>query len=130
MNSYQLHQQLIRKFKLDAQEVIKGIRIFDRHVGLFYRKNGDPIKINHAGMADCYALLGIHGTIMLHMEFEFKTGKARQSKSQKVWQRFIESNSGIYMVIREDYHDDLEKLKKRVEKLKKIIQTLSKTGEF
>lgn len=111
MNNYLAHQNLIKKFKIDAQKEISGIRIFDNVVGLFYRKTGQPIKIGIKGMSDCYALIPTKFGL-IYIALEFKTGSAVQSKEQKIWESFIKKNNGIYMVIREDYADEIEKLKK------------------
>lgn len=132
MGSYIDHQNLIGKFKIDIQKEIKGIRLFDRHVGKFILtrfikdylsgkcKFSDwkryLISINFTGMADCYAMMPTKFGIM-HIEFEFKTGSARQSKEQKTWQKYIENNNGIYMVIREDYDNSIQELKNRVNRL-------------
>lgn len=113
MSYYKRHQNLIKKFKIDLIKEIPSIRIFDNHVGLFYTKNNTPIKIGINGQADCFALFpSIHG--LLYISLEFKTGNARQSKDQKNWQKFIEKNNGIYMIIRDDYYSQIEDLKKRL----------------
>lgn len=116
MSDYKKHQELIKKFKLDAYDEIPGIRIFDRHVGLFYRKNGTPIRINKPGMADAYAIIPFKFGL-LHVEIEFKTGSAKQTKQQITWQKFIEAKGGIYLLVREDYHNSIQELKNRVESL-------------
>lgn len=113
-DKYSPHQILIKKFKVDIIKKIPKIRVFDQHVGLFYRKNGSPIKIGINGQSDCYGLLPTkHG--LIYICFEFKTGNAKQSKDQKIWENFIIKNNGIYMVIREDYHNSIQELKNRLE---------------
>lgn len=129
-NKYYEHQQLIKKFKLLAQKEIKGIRIFDRHVGKFvlirfiilvlkgkakladYKKN--MIAINKKGMADCYALYN-SGKFLIHLELEFKTGNANQSPDQKQWQKIIENMGGFYLIIRNE--------KKAVNDIKNYLKT-------
>ena len=120
MGSYHEHQELIKRFKIDIQQEIKGIRIFDRHVGKFLTMRAVKdisnwkhhiVSINKKGMADCYALYN-NGQTLIHLEFEFKSGNARQTKEQKIWQKFIENNNGIYKVIREDYHQSILEIKK------------------
>lgn len=116
-NYYQEHQNLIGRFKILAQEEIKDIRIFDRHVGKFVlmRFIQDMIKgrcqfsdwrryiiaINKVGMADCYALVPTK-VGLIHVELEFKTGKAVLSKAQKNWRRFILSMNGIHVTVRNE----------------------------
>lgn len=116
MGSYLEHQNLIKKFKTIIQEEIPGIRVFDRHIGLLYTKRGTPIRINIKGMADCYALLPTDFGL-LHLEIEAKTGNARQSKEQKVWQKYIEKSGGDYFILR-DIEETIREIKKRVEKAK------------
>ena len=80
--------------------------IFDRHVGLFYIKRivkgiGKllPIKINKKGMADCYGLITTkYG--LIHIEIEFKSGAAIQTKEQKEWEKFTRCKKGSYFLVR------------------------------
>ena len=102
MGSYQEHQNLIKRFKFLAQKEIKGIRVFDRHVGLLYTKKGRSVKINRKGMADCYALFPAE-IGLIHIEIEAKTGNSRQTKEQKQWQKFIENNNGLYILMRNEF---------------------------
>ena len=101
MNRYKEHQILIKKFKLQAAKELPDLRLFDRHVGTFFTHQNRPIKINRKGMADCYGLLKTECGL-IHIELEFKTGKARQTYEQKMWQDFIKSMNGLYIVVRED----------------------------
>lgn len=108
-DQYFAHQELIKRFKLLATQELPKLRIFDRTVGLFYAKrvNGGcidytPIKINSPGMADAYGIYRTDNTL-IHLEFEFKTGKAVQNKDQKNWENFIHSMNGKYMVIRDEH---------------------------
>ena len=114
MSYYANHQKIVQLFKLELQKLLKNkIRIFDRHVGLFFTKNNTPININQRGMADLYALLkSDYG--LIHLEFEIKTGNARQSKYQKNWEKTIEDLNGLYFIIRDPKNDAIkifEKLK-------------------
>jgi hypothetical protein len=107
-NQYFNHQELIKRFKLLAMKEIPNLRIFDRTVGLFYAKriNGGiinyvPMKINSNGMADAYGLLKTQSGV-IHLEFEFKTGKAVQTKEQKNWENFIVGMNGFFLVVRDE----------------------------
>lgn len=109
MNQYYEHQELIKRFKVLAGKQIPNLRIFDRTVGLFYAKrvNGGvidytPVKINSKGMADAYGLIKTN-KCMLHLEFEVKTGNARQTKDQKNWENFIRLMNGKYIIIRNEF---------------------------
>jgi len=98
MNNYEQHEKTKNYFKKEFQKAYPKARIFDRHVGMFYRKNGSPIKINKKGMADLWAI--IPGRLgLIHLEFEIKTGKARLTKEQRDWRDQIEKMGGIYMVV-------------------------------
>ena len=129
--SYRKHQNLIKIFKLKIQKEFPGIRLFDRHVGQFLstRFANDLIKgdctkydfknyiisINKPGMADCYALLPSESGL-IHLEFEFKTGNAVQSNNQKVWQKFIEDQNGIYIIVRDEYHKAVKELQDKIKR--------------
>jgi len=108
-NRYHEHQELIKRFKLLCTKELPGIRIFDRTVGMFYAKrinnniiNYVPVKINNPGMADAYGLYSSIRHGLIHLEFEFKTGKAKQTNDQKTWQNFIEMMNGGFFLIRDE----------------------------
>jgi len=110
MNSYHQHQHLIQKFKLICTTEIPNLYLFDRHVGLFFTKNGTPLKIGMNGQADVW---GLYSTpyALYSVEIEFKTGNSKQSEDQKNWQKFIESKNGLYFLVRhEDDHKRIKKL--------------------
>lgn len=95
---------------IEIQKQIPQIRIFQRHVGLFYTKNKTPIKINQPGMSDLWAIYD-NGHQLLHLEYEVKSGAGKQTKEQKNWQRFIESQHGIYLLVNDNYHVAIEQTK-------------------
>lgn len=126
MNKYKAHQILVKKAKLAAQKRWpKQIRIKDRHVGkfvplVFIKKlmRGEVsindwtkhiVAINQKGMADLYGYFSCHN-ILIHIEAEAKTGKARQTQEQKDWQSHIESMGGCYILFRseQDLVDGIE----------------------
>lgn len=100
MGSYREHQNILKEFKVEACKAFDNIYFFDRHVGVFYTKNGTPISINKKGMADCYAILNKNEKAY-HIEIEVKSGKAVLSKEQKLWRAFCQRNSVIYIELRE-----------------------------
>jgi len=109
MDRYKAHQNLAKKAILFASKRFpKELRLYDRHVGLLYTKNGTPMMINRKGMADCWGYYACH-SILVHIEIEFKSGNARQTKEQKQWQEHIESFGGCYILCREE-DDIVEKL--------------------
>ena len=106
MNRYAEHQKLMQIAILHTQQHFPTIRIFQRHVGLFFTKNGAPIQINQPGMADAWGWLPTPGFTLI-LEIEFKTGKATQSPNQKKWESFCESMGVLYILCREK--EDIEK---------------------
>jgi len=112
MGSYREHQNILKKFKVEACKVFPRMRFFDRHVGLFFTVNNVPVKINQKGMADMYAIYPTKNGLM-HIEIEVKSGNARQSKTQKSWQNFIESQKGIYILVRE-VNNGIKELEKKI----------------
>lgn len=129
--SYKEHQNLIERYVQLIQKEFEGARFFPRHVGKFIltRFISDLLKkkckledwkryivaINMVGMADGYILLPLLGT-MIHIEVEAKTGQAEQTKDQKRWQNYIESNNGIYILLRDEY-TSLNELREKINKL-------------
>lgn len=115
MGKYKQHQNQLKKTILHLQKRFPKIRFFERHVGVFLTMNGEPIRINTPGMADLWALypseLGL-----IHLEIEIKTGKATQSKAQKVWEKFITSMGGFYIVAKDEIETErkLESLIRRI----------------
>ena len=110
MDRYKAHQNLVKKFKPEVGKQIPNIRIFDRTVGLFYTKRGTPVKVGINGSSDCYAYYKTGNGIMI-FDLEFKTGKAKQSKDQIMWQEFVESYGGLYIIVREDTQEAINRIK-------------------
>lgn len=106
MNNYKEHQALINRAKLLASKEIPKLRIFDRHVGLFYKKRTSgnmidytPIHINKKGMSDLdITYPGKY--CLIRIEAEAKTGRGEQTEDQINWQNFIQSMNGFYFVFR------------------------------
>ena len=121
MGSYEEHQKLIERTKLLCTKELPRLRLFDRHVGLFYKKrvSGNiidytPIAINKPGMADLDGKYFTPYGFIVNLEFEAKTGQAKQSSDQKIWQNFIENNGqnvGAYILFRTEF-ELVEKIKK------------------
>lgn len=98
-DNYFNHQELIKRTKLKFTQVFRmSARLYDRHVGLFYKKrvnNGMidylPIQINRKGQADNWGvLICFHATdegrryrLPIHFEVETKTGKGKLTDDQK-----------------------------------------------
>ena len=114
-NKYNAHQVLLKRFKLELQNTIPNIRIFDRHVGMFFTKRGTPLKINTKGMADLWALVPSN-LGLIHIEMEVKSGKSKQSPNQITWEKFIQSMGGLYVIVNDDYFIAINKILNYLEK--------------
>lgn len=122
MSKYANHQNLLKQVKLNTQKTFgNNIRLFERHVGLFYRKNGSPIKINIAGMSDMYGIIKVH-TFSVHIEVEVKSGTGRLSESQKRWGNFCEL-MGIKMFVARCPEKFIKELKEYVDELESEMIT-------
>ncbi len=109
MNNYFQHQELVKKTKVFlCKSFPKGLRIFDRHVGMFYKKRINnnvidylPISINRKGMSDNWAVVFCYYTqrpdlvFPIHLEIETKTGKGKLNPDQILWKEFCQ-NFGIW----------------------------------
>ena len=103
-NYYKIHQKLLKDVMLAIQNKYNDAKIFERHVGSFrYLKSNGVIKINKKGMADLWMLYGGH-----HFEIEIKSGKAKQTKDQKKWEKIVNECGSHYLVMRSV--DDIELL--------------------
>jgi hypothetical protein len=111
--SYTQHQQLMIRTQLLLQEKIAGARLFPRVVGTFKFIKGDGfIEVGIPGQADavCYFPVTIENfTFPLFAEIEFKTGNAKQQKNQKIWEKYISSLGGLYIVARNE-HDTVNQV--------------------
>jgi hypothetical protein len=108
-DQYFEHQELIKKTKILACQVWpQNIRLFDRHVGLFYKKrinkgilNYSPIQINRKGMADVWGVF-THKGIPIHLELEFKTGNATLNADQLIWKQFCHDMNWLWFEVRNE----------------------------
>lgn len=114
---------------LKTQKEFSGLRLFQQHVGLFFKynlmneisraKRGDnikeifmrySIKVGIPGMSDLFGILDGR-----FIAIEVKTGSAKQSKAQKNYEKIIRSLGGVYIVGRSS-KQVIEELKKVEEK--------------
>jgi hypothetical protein len=117
-NNYFAHQQLVKEFSLLINAELPQMRVFDRTVGVFYAKrvnNGvidyQAVTINKPGMADMYGIVKTKFGFAVHLEFEFKTGKGKQTKDQLNWENFINNfMNGKYIVVR-NAQDAIDEIK-------------------
>lgn len=118
MTTYNDHQNLYKRAALLLSKETQNCRMFPRHVGKFVSlrfftdlatKKCKPsdwkrymIAINFTGMSDAYILMNIKDLFQIHIEVEFKTGKAKLSKPQKGWKRFINFFGGYFIECRDE----------------------------
>lgn len=117
MDNYYLHQELIKKTKVSLTKSFpKTMRVFDRHIGLFFKKRTGgnmidyiPIKIGKNGQCDVWGVVsafsyanGPEIILPIHCEFEFKTGNGVLSEDQVIWKEFCESMGWLYFLVREN----------------------------
>lgn len=101
IGSYKEHQAIIQRFKLACTKEIPNLHLFDRTVGLFLTQRGNKVQIGMAGQADVWGVYN-NGKTLIHLELEFKSGNAKQSKDQKNWENFIKKNNGLYFLVRSE----------------------------
>lgn len=75
--------------------------------GLFYTKQGTPVRVGVPGLADCGMIVAVTvtpemvgKTLGVAVQAEFKTDKGRQADDQKRWQSAVEKRGGVYSLIR------------------------------
>src|SRR5690606_14681972 len=113
MNNYQAHQQKITQMKLlTTKSFPKSFRVFDRHVGLFYKKrvndgliNYSRIMIEEAGRCDNWGVFtafipNTNTPIPIHVEMETKTGKGKLNPDQENWRDFCFRMGWLWFEIR------------------------------
>ena len=144
MDKYLAHQNLINETTLYLQKKFPEARFFERHVGkflltrflysiknvgslselkrvLFIAKNKFMISINKPGMSDQYMIypIEINGNkVSLHMELEYKTGKAKLSLDQKRWKSICKKLNVFFVEVR-DKEEAYEQIKDYLDGLKK-----------
>lgn len=97
MNNYKKHQKLLKDVMLALQKKYPKARIFERHVGVFrLLRSSGIVRINKPGMADLWMLY--NGK---HYEFEIKSGKSKQTKDQKNWEKIVKDCGCNYFILRD-----------------------------
>ena len=109
----------MKKYKLRLQKEFPEARIRDNPTGMFYTKNGTPIKVNRPGTPDLELRLPTKNGLII-LEYEIKTGESKQSKVQKTWQKNTESMNGFYLVVRDDFDSAIAETKKYLKRTKAL----------
>ena len=76
--------QLLHLLFQRAPAELPDARLFRRNVGLYYTKDGRPVRVGVEGQADAYALL--RGGLVV--EIETKAARGRMSVAQERWAEF------------------------------------------
>ena len=113
-SNYHAHQILQKTFMLDFQRKFPDARIFPRVTGVFYTRNGIPVKINRPGMSDAYFYWnGLAG------EIEFKTGTGKLSEKQENWRDLCHKIGILFILVREDYN--MDEIRRLIEEHAKMV---------
>lgn len=138
-DNYFNHQELVKRTKLNFTKTFKSAaRVFDRHVGLFYKKRTkgglidySPIQINRKGMADnwgviiCYMRSDIYkNKLPIHFEVETKTGKGKLNPDQIIWRDFC-NNFGIWWFENRDEDELVKEIYNRAANAGLVISEVS-----
>lgn len=118
MDNYFNHQELIKKNKLLlTKQMPKSLRLFDRPIGLFFKKRTTggcidytPIKIGKNGQCDLWGVVSCYiwingqekSIIPVHVEIEVKTGKGELNPDQIIWRDFCLTMGWVHIVAREE----------------------------
>ena len=92
----QSHTGLVNEILLKLGD-LPHIRVWKNSTGCAQTPSGHFIKFGLVGSAD---ILGIRAPTGQLIAIECKTGKARQSKEQKAFEKMITAFGGIYVVAR------------------------------
>lgn len=84
-----------------------GALAWRQQSGLFYTREGIPVRVGLPGMSDCGMIVSltitpdmVGRTIGVAVQTEFKTHRGQQSEAQHNWQQAVEQRGGIYRLIR------------------------------
>ena len=93
-------RKLINEFLLKATAM--GSRLFRFQSGVFFSKNGAPIRVGTPGMSDLMGWTTVKVTrdmvgkdIAIFTAIELKTQNARATKAQKAFVSLVRSHGGI-----------------------------------
>lgn len=94
------HTALVREA---LQELaLQGYTAWANQTGALKTESGGFLKFGKVGSADIFCIFPVYlgnKKYGIHAEFEAKTGSGKQSKNQKLHQKFVvERNGGIYIL--------------------------------
>lgn len=81
--------------------------VWRQQSGLFYTREGNPVRVGLPGMADSGMIVAVTitpemvgKTIGVAVQPEYKTTSGQQSEAQRNWQRAVEQRGGVYRLVR------------------------------
>ena len=92
---YAIHQDLLKEIIFECQRTFKNLRLFPATNGLFYTKQGTPVKIGTNGMPDLFGFLGPYAVFV-----EVKSGKTliKKGSDQDKFRKLCETFNVIHVV--------------------------------
>ena len=87
----------IQREILVAIGALPELRIKRCNVGLFYTRDGRPVRNGTPGEADLQGVLGPTGR---YFALEVKSPTGRQSRAQRIWEREYTKLGAFYRVVR------------------------------
>jgi len=97
------------------------VLVWRQQSGLFYSREGNPVRVGLPGMSDAGMIVSVTitpemvgKTVGVAVQPEFKTSAGRQRDAQANWQRAVEQRGGIYAIVRTA--DDMRDLVGRVQR--------------
>lgn len=91
------------------------VLVWRQQSGLFYTREGNPVRVGLPGMADSGMIVAVTitpdmvgKTIGVAVQPEYKTAGGQQSEAQRNWQRAVQQRGGVYRLVRSA--DDMERL--------------------
>lgn len=98
---YARHQDLMKTVILEGQKHFPTLRLFPATNGLFYTKQGTPVKIGTNGMPDLFGFITVN-KLALMLFVEIKSGKAgiKKGSDQDKFRKLCLKFNAIHLVIR------------------------------
>lgn len=120
---YAQHQDLLKQIIMEAQNHFPNLRLFAATNGLFYTKNGTPVKVGTVGQADLNGWITVNG-IAIRIEVEVKSGKIliKKNSAQDRW-RSICIKMGVIHIVATSPSQFVENLKEQLNERRLLLQS-------
>ncbi|HET8668867.1 MAG TPA: hypothetical protein VFM10_12860 [Terriglobales bacterium] len=83
------------------------VLVWRQQSGLFYTRDGTPVRVGVPGLADSGMIVAVTitkemvgKTIGVAVQPEFKVRDGQQSEAQRNWQAAVEARGGVYRLVR------------------------------